>query len=111
MAGAGDRVVRGGECCTPVPGSSCRGLVPAHSSHFQPAPLTVQLVLVFPRVFWPRNLEVLNHVAPSGTPGAWSETYNMLPHTGECFFSAIVDAPGKFRQCRAAKQPGAGSAC
>ncbi len=45
-------------------------------------PCPMQLVLVFPRVFWPKNLEVINRVAPRGNPGAWSETYNMLPHTG-----------------------------
>jgi monoamine oxidase len=42
-----------------------------------------KLVLVFPRVFWPRDLEVFNRVAPQNTPGAWSETYNMLSHTGK----------------------------
>lgn len=47
----------------------------------KPRPLA-QLVLVFPKAFWPEDVEVLNRVAPWATPGAWSETYNMLPHTG-----------------------------
>ena len=42
----------------------------------------MQLVLVFPTVFWPEDVEVLNRVAPWPTPGAWSETYSLLPHTG-----------------------------
>lgn len=41
---------------------------------------------MFPYAFWGQDygkVEVLNRVAPATNPGSWSETYSLLPITGQ----------------------------
>ena len=52
----------------------------------------MQLALLFPRPFWPEDVEVLNRVPPADAPGAWAETYSLLKHTGARLHGAPVAA-------------------